>query len=182
MIASERIDFDKIVVKDGFFKADLSNLIAKGTEVYQWRYWRAVMDDVADRRTFVSFLWNHSSESNFFHMLWKLIQKGFPSLQDCYCYRIIANGQVKGQDIDWHTDHGDRTVLYFPIAWNPEWGGSTYFRIGDSEKEVQYKQNRLLIFNSNILHRGSGPTVENILRVSIAFNSCLKTTDPMKTT
>jgi len=27
-----------IVVKDNFFKADLFNLIAKGTELYQWRY------------------------------------------------------------------------------------------------------------------------------------------------
>ena len=66
-----------IVIKDDFFKTDLCNLIAKGTEAYQWRYWRTVIDDPADRRTFVSFLWRGSSEDNFFHMLWRMIRKEF---------------------------------------------------------------------------------------------------------
>jgi hypothetical protein len=167
-----------IIVKDDFFKADLCNLIAKGTEAYQWRYWRAVMDDPADRKTFVSFLWSHSTEDNFFHRLWKLIQKEFLSLQDCDCYRIIANGQVKGQNIDWHTDPGNQTALYYPITWKPEWGGSTYFKIGDVEKEIQYKQNRLVIFDATLRHYGSCPTVDNILRVSIAFNLRVKKEKP----
>ena len=168
-----------IMVIDDFFKADLCNLIAKGTEAYQWRYWRSVMDDPADRKTFVSFLWSESSEDNFFHMLWKLIQKGFPSLQECYCYRIIANGQVKGQNIDWHMDHGDKTVVYYPLAWKPDWGGSTYFKIADAEQEIKYQQNRIVIFNASMSHYGSCPTVDNILRVSIAFNLRLKGTGPL---
>ena len=159
-----------IVVKDDFFKADLCNLIAKGAEAYQWRYWRAVTDDPADRKSFVNILWTNSSENNFFYMLWKLMQKEFPSLHRYSCYRIIANGQVKGQNIDWHTDHGDKTALYYPIAWKPEWGGSTSFKIGDVEREIQYKQNRLIIFDANVLHYGCCPVVENILRISIAFN------------
>jgi hypothetical protein len=163
-----------IVVKDDFFKADLCNLIAKGTEAYQWRYWRAIMDDPADRRLFVNFLWTNSLESNFFHMLWKLIQKDFPSLQECYCYRIIANGQVKGQNIDWHTDHGHKTVLYYPLAWKPEWGGSTYFKIDGEQQEIQYKQNRIVTFNASISHSASCPAADNILRISIAFNLRLK--------
>ena len=167
-----------IVVKDDFFKADLCNLIAKGTEAYQWRYWRSVMDDPADRKTFASFLWSESSEDNFFHMLWKLIQRGFPSLQECYCYRIIANGQVKGQNIDWHMDHGDKTVLYYPISWKPEWGGSTYFKIADAEQEIKYQQNRIVIFDASMSHYGSCPIVDNILRVSIAFNLRFKGTEP----
>ena len=93
-----------------------------------------------------------------------------PFVEDCYCWRIIANGQVKGQDGNWHTDHGDKTVLYFPLQWVPEWGGSTYFKIDDVETQIQYKQNRLLAFRSDILHCGSAPAVDNILRISIAFN------------
>ena len=163
-----------MLVKDDFFKADLCKLIAKGTEAYQWRYWRAVMDDPADRKSFVNILWTDLSDRNFFYMLWELIQKEFSVLQEHSCYRIIANGQVKGQNIDWHTDHGDKTALYYPIAWKPEWGGSTKFRIGDTEKEIQYKQNRLVIFDANVLHYGCCPIVDNILRISIAFNLRLK--------
>ena len=99
-----------------------------------------------------------------------MIHKDIAFVAGCHCWRIIANGQVKGQNGNWHTDHGDKTVLYFPIEWTPEWGGSTYFKMGDSETEVQYKQNRLVVFKSDILHYGSCPTVDNLLRVSIAFN------------
>jgi 2OG-Fe(II) oxygenase superfamily len=159
---------DMIIVKDNFLDVDLCNLIAKSAEAYEWRYWLAVPDDPANNRYFVSFLWTDtSSEDNLFRMLWRLI---FPIVQGCYCYRIIANGQVKGQNGNWHTDHSDKTVLYFPLAWDPEWGGSLRFKIGDSEKEIEYKQNRIVIFDSSIRHYGSCPTVDNILRVSIAFN------------
>jgi hypothetical protein len=167
------------VVKDDFFKPDISNFIAKGTDAYLWRYWTAVNHDRTNNRSFVSFLWldSSSSESNFFYVLWTMIQKEFPNLQNCYCWRIIANGQVRGQNINWHTDHGENTALFFPIAWDPDWGGSTYFKIGDAETEVEFKQNRLVVFDSNILHYGSGPTVDNVLRVSIAFNLRQRSTD-----
>jgi hypothetical protein len=170
------------VVKDEFFKPDVSSFIAKGTEVYLWRYWRTVPDDTANNRSFVSFLWTQPSENNFFYMLWTMIQKEFSSLRDYYCWRIIANGQVRGQNIKWHTDHGDKTVLYFPIEWNPDWGGSTYFKIDNCENEIHYKQNRLVVFDSDTVHRNSGPKVDNILRVSIAFNLRLKATDQEKAT
>ena len=49
-------------------------------------------------------------------------------------------------------------------------GGSTHFKFGEPEIEKSYKQNRLLLFDSNTLHYGAGPAVDNILRVSIAFN------------
>jgi hypothetical protein len=160
-----------IIVKDDFFKADVANLIAKGTELYQWRYHhKSDGNDPTHNTFFVSPLWTPSSGQNFFHILWKLIHKAVPSVQDYECSRIIANGQVKGQDGNWHTDYGDKTVLYYPTAWKPEWCGSTYFEIDGSKKEIQYKQNRLVIFDSSISHYGSSPAVENVLRISIAFN------------
>jgi hypothetical protein len=169
-----------LVVKDDFFNADLTELLAKGTELYPWKYHhKSDIDDPTHNKFFVSTLWTHpiflkggekQSQDNFFYMLWKFIHKNIPSLSRQYCWRIIANGQVKGQDGNWHTDHGDKTLLYFPLEWNLEWGGSTYLRIDDSITEIRYNRNRLVIFDSNIPHYGSAPTVANILRVSIAFN------------
>jgi len=160
-----------IIVKDYLFNVGLCNLIAKGTETYDWRYWLAVPDDPANNRYFVSFLWTtSSSKDNLFYMLWKLIEKEVPIVKDYYCYRIIANGQVKGQNGNWHTDQSDKTALYFPLAWKPEWGGAFHFKVGGSDKEVEYKQNRIVIFDSTTQHYGSCPTVDNILRISIAFN------------
>jgi len=178
------IEMTEMIVKDNFFKADLSNLIVRAVDACQWSYnHKSDMNNPAHNKFFVSYLWTHSSEDNFFHMLWKLIHKQVPSVQDYYCWRIIANGQVKGQNGNWHADHGDKTVLYFPIEWAPQWGGSTHFKIGDSATEIQNKQNRILIFDSNIPHYGSGPTVDNILRISIAFNlRTNKAYDPTKET
>ena len=160
-----------IIVKDYLFNVGLCNLIAKGTETYDWRYWLAVPDDPANNRYFVSFLWTaSSSKDNLFYMLWKLIEKEVPIVKDYRCYRIIANGQVKGQNGNWHTDQSDKTALYFPLAWKPEWGGAFHCKVGGSDKEIEYKQNRIVVFDSTTQHYGSCPTVDNILRISIAFN------------
>ena len=166
-----------IIVKDDFFKADIANLIAKGSELYQWRYHhKSDAVDPTHNKFFVSPLWDSSTGHNFFHTLWKLIHDQVPGVQDCDCWRIIANGQVKGQNGNWHTDYGDKTALYYPTAWKSEWGGSSYFEIDGSKKEIRYKKNRLVVFDSTISHYGSCPTVDNILRVSIAFNLRRKTT------
>ena len=160
-----------ILVKDNFFKEDLANFIAKGTEAYQWRYHhKSDVHASAHNKFFVSYLWDQSSGENFFLMLWNLIRDDVSCVADCYCWRIIANGQIKGQNGNWHRDHGDKTVLYFPSKWMPDWGGSTHFKTDTLEKEIPYRQNRLIIFNSQVPHYGSCPAIDNVLRVSIAFN------------
>jgi hypothetical protein len=166
---------EMILVKDNFFKADLANLIEKGTEAYRWSYHhKSDANDPTHNKFFACHLWSDSSEHNLFHMIWKQIFNEVLSVQDCECRHIYANGQVKGQHGNWHTDHGDKTVIYFPLAWNPEWGGSTYFKIDGSKNEIQYTKNRLVVFDSAIPHYGSCPKVDNILRISIAFKLCLK--------
>jgi hypothetical protein len=160
-----------VIQVDDFFKGDLLSLIAKGTQTYDWRYnHKSDLSDPNHNKFFVSHLWNVSSQDNFFSMLWGIIKNNVQSISDCTCWRIIANGQIKGQDGNWHTDHGDKTVLYFPLSWDSTWGGSTYFRIKSTKKKIEYRQNRLVVFDSDVLHYGSAPLIENILRISIAFN------------
>ena len=160
-----------LIVRDDFFDENLVNIIAQGVDHYRWIYGhKSDIDNPYHNKFFVMRLWDDTSEENFFHMLWRLIQREVPSLSRYHCWRIIANGQVKGQNGDWHTDHGDKTVLYFPLEWTPNWGGSTHFKINDSETEIDYMKNRVIIFSSDILHHGSCPAIENVLRVSIAFN------------
>jgi hypothetical protein len=159
-----------LIVRDNFFTDELNSLIARSTEDFQWRYWRPVTDDSDKHKTFVSLLWNDSSEDNFYKLIWRTIQNQITDLGNCHCYRIIANGTVKGQNIGWHRDNGYKTVLYFPNSWRSEWGGSTYFKVDDSQTEIAYVQNRIIIFEASLLHFGACPTVTDILRVSIAFN------------
>ena len=57
---------------------------------------------------------------------------------------------------DWHTDtdsKNGRTVLFYPSDWKKEYGGATEFQ--ESGEKVEYKKNRLLIFNSHTSHRAA---------------------------
>ena len=54
---------------------------------------------------------------------------------------------------DWHTDSDSkngRTILFYPSDWKEEYGGATEFKSGE---KVEYKKNRLLVFDGTKPHR-----------------------------
>ena len=57
---------------------------------------------------------------------------------------------------DWHIDSdttNGKTLLFYPYEWKEEYGGATEFQ--ESGEIVEYKKNRLLIFNSELYHRAA---------------------------
>ena len=57
---------------------------------------------------------------------------------------------------DWHTDSeftNSRTILFYPSDWKEEYGGATEFQ--ESEEKVEYKKNRLLMFDGSKSHRSA---------------------------
>ena len=57
---------------------------------------------------------------------------------------------------DWHTDSeslNERTILFYPSDWKEEYGGATEFQ--ESEEKVEYKKNRLLMFDGSKSHRSA---------------------------
>ena len=86
---------------------------------------------------------------------------------------IIEKGpEVKGKNIllergyinlypfgiggEWHTDSessNGRTILFYPNDWKEEYGGATEFQ--ESGEKVEYKKNRLLMFDGIITHRSA---------------------------
>ena len=57
---------------------------------------------------------------------------------------------------DWHTDakySNSRTILFYPSDWKEEYGGATEFQ--ESGEKVEYKKNRLLIFDGSKSHRSA---------------------------
>ena len=56
---------------------------------------------------------------------------------------------------DWHTDSespNGRTILFYPSDWKEEYEGATELQTGE---KVEYKKNRLLIFDGIIPHRSA---------------------------
>ena len=57
---------------------------------------------------------------------------------------------------DWHTDSESPngiTILFYPSDWKEEYGGATEFQ--ESGEKVEYKKNRLLIFDGIKSHRSA---------------------------
>jgi hypothetical protein len=57
---------------------------------------------------------------------------------------------------DWHKDSttpNGKTILFYPCDWKEEYGGATEFQ--ESEEKVEYKKNRLLIFDGMVEHRSA---------------------------
>ena len=57
---------------------------------------------------------------------------------------------------DWHTDSdftNSRTILFYPSDWKEEYGGATEFQ--KSGEKVEYRKNRLLIFDGTKPHRSA---------------------------
>ena len=57
---------------------------------------------------------------------------------------------------DWHTDSeftNSRTILFYPSDWKKEYGGATEFQ--ESGEKVEYKKNRLLMFDGSKSHRSA---------------------------
>ena len=112
-----------IVVKDNFFNTALRNLIAKGAETYKWQYWLAVPDDPTNNKYFVSYLWTDCVRRQSVPHVMETDRERISNHSRAPVLPHNCERQVKGQNGNWHKDHSDKTVLYFPLAGNRDWGG-----------------------------------------------------------
>jgi len=75
---------------------------------------------------------------------------------------------------DWHKDTGTPnaiTMLFYPSDWKEEYGGATEFQ--ETGEKVEYKKNRLLMFDGTKLHRSAvHQNPKN--RYSISFKTEIK--------
>jgi hypothetical protein len=85
------------------------------------------------------------------------------------CY-VNANPSGDNQN-NYHKDDGNFTFLYYPQKWDPSWGGTTIMKFSDGREEhVEYKQNRLIIFDPNISHKAAPHTAKQ-LRYTLVYKT-----------
>lgn len=106
---------------------------------------------------------------NVFDALQTYLQKSF------YLSSIDINCQHSGCDGTFHRDSasGTITMMMFPNPkWEKEWGGEFEIFSEETNKVIEiydYIPGRILIFPSNVLHRGLGPKKEYVYRYSVVF-------------
>ena len=70
-----------------------------------------------------------------------------------YCTRVLMNMQLPSQDGVMHTDSNDK---YFTTVIYMAKGTSGDLIVGD--ETIEFKQGRLIQFNSNVPHKANAPT------------------------
>jgi hypothetical protein len=91
--------------------------------------------------------------------------------------RLIINGQTHGMDSGIHFDSthtNARTyIIYLNPEWKPEWGGTTRFYTDVIGQQLIHEQmpepGMMFGYSGSTWHQGCGPTVANVLRVTLAI-------------
>jgi hypothetical protein len=100
--------------------------------------------------------------------------------------RIYMNGQMYGCQSKFHTDSSEdnaRTFLYFIHEYTSNdadnYGGYFYYKLNNEIKCIEPIQNRGILFNGNMLHKGVAfNRCTGLLRQSIAWKLFIKTDNP----
>lgn len=85
--------------------------------------------------------------------------------------RAYANINIPGEQwqSDWHNDDGTCTFIYYPLQWIPSWGGGLEF----TDRVVDYKFNRCVVFDAELGHRAMAHTAPHF-RYSVAIKTKLR--------
>lgn len=94
--------------------------------------------------------------------------------------RYALNGQTQGQEQEFHTDTtpglpGDYVsyLMYLNAEWDKSWGGETEFYNNGVVDKIFPEPGKLVVFDSQLQHRGAGPSRPNLLRLSIVLHGKL---------
>ena len=94
--------------------------------------------------------------------------------------RYALNGQTQGQEQEFHADTTETLpgeylsyLIYLNTNWDPDWGGATEFYKNGVIEKVYPEPGKLVVFDSQLHHRGAGPTKPKALRLTIVLHGQL---------
>jgi hypothetical protein len=163
----------KTIILDNFLNEEDLKFAEEYFEKPIWQFGhRTVVSDALPQRWFHAYL----DDSPFFtdHLKGKIEKI-------CECNftidRVYANGQMILNGGSWHRDSekpGYFTALLYVSDINPEnveqIHGHTDFKLNcDEIVSIEPLKNRLIIFDSCVVHRGNAPIVPGFLRISVAW-------------
>jgi hypothetical protein len=160
-------------IYDNFLDKQFLDYINQSLQRLEWTIHRSE-DDQKTPFFFNSITINHNIQKNEYCFLFDIISnviiKDFGiEERNIFLERGYVNLYPFGIGGDWHKDSvskDGKTILFYPCDWKEEYGGATEFQY--SGEKVEYKKNRLLIFDGILSHRSM--THRNIKnRYTIAY-------------
>jgi hypothetical protein len=163
----------KTIILDNFLNEEELKFTEEYFKKPIWQFGHAsVLSYALPQRWFSAYL----NDSPFFteHLKGKI-----EKICDCNFTidRVYANGQMILNGGSWHVDSekpGYFTALLYVSDINPknveQIHGHTEFKLNcDEIVSIEPLKNRLIIFDSSIVHRGNAPIVPGFLRISVAW-------------
>lgn len=183
------MDLKSIIVRDNVFDVSFLHEIYNLAETiplsttnianrYTWPYGRKgthrLLGATLFRRESLNRIITLSEHCKTFFEVFEMIE-GNILRQRVLLNAISLNVQTFGQDGTLHTDSSremDQTILWMMNPeWESSWGGN--FQLADQNgniiREYDFLPGRLIIFPSNIPHRGLAPKDKNAARFSMVF-------------
>jgi len=74
------------------------------------------------------------------------------------CHRVLMNMQLPGMDGQNHTDSDEDDYLTVIYMGHGNSGDTVVVKEDESEQRISFKEGRIVIFKSNMWHRGEAPT------------------------
>jgi|TARA_A100000172_G_scaffold72536_2_gene53691 hypothetical protein len=151
------------VFEDFLEKKDFNILKENLLSVYfPWYFNEDSVQEFDSQYQFVNIFYNNFTPNNYFPLVGKVIEK----LNPTSIVRIKSNLNTKtekivetGEHVDMHADGFKSAVLFINDC-------NGYCKVGD--KKIYSKENKLVMFNSNIKHTGSTCT-DKSRRIVINF-------------
>lgn len=125
------------------------------------------------KRQDINRIINLHDKSKVFFDVFDAIQKHLNA--NFYLSSIDINCQYPGCDGTFHRDSssGTITMMMFPNPkWKSEWGGKFEISSDDTNEILEqhdYIPGRIIMFPSNVLHRGLSATEKYVYRYSVVF-------------
>jgi len=147
-----------IKVFDDVLSKDLLEFINKEISIMQWQLHNSTPDTPTNFfNCITSSYLSHQFLFDLFIKKYSLSNKLLRSYVNCY---------PPGSEGSVHFDDGDFTFLFFPDSWYNKYKGRLLFE----EDEIDYKENRLVIFNTELGHKAE-INKSNKMRHSIAWKT-----------
>jgi len=165
---------------DGFLTLDEMDKINKHLSGSVWKYGHSSLPDPSYEGSNNKWFDCHLEEVPFFSE-YLLERINTVTRHKWECAMVYVNGQLIGQDGGWHTDTGNDDAdnidyFTFMIYLNPVTkstvnisNGHTEFMIENGILAIEPLENRAVMFNSNIKHRGRAPTIPNFFRQTLVW-------------
>lgn len=118
------------------------------------------------------YMWDLDPQEPIIEYIYQKITNEILNI-NCSILRTYLNIQHKGMDGSFHPDDGDITMLLM-VTEDPKEGGGAFEYIDEMGQiqKIEYKQNRLIVFDANINHRGLSYE-SNEARITLAYKTKL---------